>query len=150
MDKTARFLRFAPLKLNLALAKKTSPNKDLRNVVIDALLDKKGNEVVCLDLRNIPDTVADYFVIAHGDSSPQVRALFDQVIAAARDAGFRPWKQESGRQSEWSIVDFGNVVVHVFHRDKRAFYNLEELWSDAEREDFDEKGKKIKKRKSKI
>ena len=132
------------------MAKKSTLNKDLKKVVIDALLDKKGNDVVCLDLRKIPDTVADYFILAHGDSAPQVRALTEQVAESAREAGFRAWKQEGNRQSDWCIVDFGDVVVHVFHRDKRAFYNLEDLWSDAVREDFDEKGKKLTKRKTKI
>lgn len=103
----------------------------MKKVVIDALLDKKGNNVVSLDLRKIKDTPSDFFIVTHGDSSTQVRALFNNVIEAAAKHGFNPYHTEGMKNAEWVIVDFVDVTVHIFYREKRDFYGLEELWSDA-------------------
>jgi ribosome-associated protein len=113
------------------LAKKKPENDSLKKVAIDAILDKKGNDVVSLDLRKIKDAASDYFIIAHGDSSTQVRAISNHVVEQAVKHGFRPYHVEGTKNSEWVIIDFVDVVVHIFYRDKRDFYGLEELWSDA-------------------
>ena len=99
--------------------------------MIDAILDKKGHQVISLDLRKIKDTPSDYFIIAHGDSSTQVRAIYSNVVDMAEKNGIRPYHMEGMKNSEWIIIDFVDVVVHVFYREKRDFYGLEDLWNDA-------------------
>lgn len=89
--------------------------------------------MVTLDLRKIKDAPSDYFIITHGDSNTQVRAIYDHVIEKVRENKILPYRTESGRGAEWMIIDFVDVTVHVFYREKREFYALEELWSDARR-----------------
>jgi len=121
------------------LAKKKKPDTDsLKKIIVDAILDKKGKEVVSLDLRKINDSASDYFIISHGDSNTQVKAIYDSVMEAAKLKGFLPYHTEGMRNSEWIIIDFVDVVVHIFHRDKREFYALEELWSDAKTTKYQE------------
>ena len=99
--------------------------------MIDSILDKKGNDVVSLDLQKIKDSSSDYFIITHGDSSTHVRAISDNVIEETTKHGFTPYHIEGGKNAEWIIIDFVDVVVHIFHREKREFYALEDLWNDA-------------------
>lgn len=113
------------------MAKKKTGTESLKKLVVEAILNKKGRDIVSLDLRKINDAAADYFIITHGDSSTQVKAIFDSIVKDAAENGMQPYHSEGGKNSEWIIVDFVDVVVHVFHRDKREFYALEELWSDA-------------------
>ncbi len=118
------------------MAKKKNVTADLKKLVVDAILDKKGHEVVALDLRKINDAAADYFIITHGDSSTHVKAIFDNVVEECTKHGLIPYHSEGSKNSEWIIVDFVDVVVHIFHRDKREFYALEELWSDAKQTNY--------------
>lgn len=118
--------------------KKTTNTEQLHNIVVEALLDKKGKNVVSLDLRAIKDTPSQYFVIAHGDSTTQVNALYDSVIKATKEEGHKAYHTEGGVGAEWMIVDFVDVTVHIFYREKRDFYALEELWNDAVRTDHEE------------
>jgi len=94
---------------------------------------KKGNEIVRLDLRNIKSSVSDYFVICHADSSTQVRAIAnsieDEIFKATQQD---PWRKEGLVHGEWILLDYIDVVVHVFKTDKREFYGVEDLWGDAE------------------
>jgi len=111
--------------------KKTGETETLKDLIIEAILEKKGQDIVSLDLREIQDTVSDYFIIAHGDSSTQVNAIFQSIMDASKQAGQRPYHSEGMKNGEWVIVDFVDVVAHIFYREKRDFYMLEELWSDA-------------------
>lgn len=111
--------------------KKAGDTEILKDLVIDAILDKKGQDVVSLDLRDIHDTVADYFIITHGDSGTQVNAIFQSVLEKAKESGQLPFHAEGQKNGEWVIVDFVDVVAHIFYRERRDFYQLEELWSDA-------------------
>lgn len=113
------------------MAKKKTGTESLKKLVVDAILNKKGREVVSLDLRKINDAAADYFIITHGDSSTQVKSIFDSIVYEAGEKGLQPYHSEGSKNSEWIIVDFVDVVVHIFHRDKRDFYDLEDLWSDG-------------------
>ena len=115
------------------MAKKKTVTVNLKKVVIDAILDKKGNDVISLDLRKIKDTPSEYFIITHGDSSTHVRAISQNVLDEIRKLGLQPYHTEGGKNAEWIIVDFVDVTVHIFHREKRDFYALEELWSDAKK-----------------
>lgn len=113
------------------MAKKKFVTEKLRKLIIEAILDKKGNDVVSLDLQTIKDTSSDYFIITHGDSGTQVRAICNHVIDEVAKDGFTPYHTEGIKNAEWIIVDFVDVVVHIFYREKREFYALEELWNDA-------------------
>lgn len=115
------------------MAKRKAGNLSLKKVVIDAILDKKGNDVVSLDLRKIKDTPSEYFIITHGDSATHVRAISQSVLDETRKLGLEVYHTEGGKNAEWIIVDFVDVTVHIFHRDKRDFYSLEELWNDAKK-----------------
>ena len=114
------------------MAKKgTDTTEILKDLVIDAIQEKKGQDIVSLDLRDIHDTVSDYFIIAHGDSSTQVNAIFQSILETTKKNGHLPYHSEGMKNGEWVIVDFVDVVAHIFYREKRDFYMLEELWSDA-------------------
>jgi ribosome-associated protein len=111
--------------------KKTGDTEALKDLVIEAILEKKGQDVVSLDLRDIHDTVSDYFIIAHGDSGTQVNAIFQSILEATKPKGHLPYHSEGMKNGEWVIIDFVDVVAHIFYREKRDFYMLEELWNDA-------------------
>lgn len=96
-----------------------------------AVADKKAGDIVILDLRGI-STFTDYFVICSGTSEPQIKALGSTVRELGREAGGRkPLNEDGFPASQWVAVDFGDVIVHVFHTDRRDFYDLESLWKDA-------------------
>ena len=110
----------------------------LKKAIIKGLKDVKGKNIICIDLRKIDGAVADYFIICHGDSTTQVEGLSKAVNESCFNLiGEKPWHQEGISNAEWILIDYVNIVVHVFHRDKREFYNLEELWADAPIEEFE-------------
>ena len=100
--------------------------------MVDSIDDKKGLGILTLDLTQIEDAVADYFLICHAESTTQVKAIADHVDEKVREVtGEKPWHREGLNNLEWVLLDYVDVVVHIFHRDKRQHYNLEDLWSDA-------------------
>ncbi|MBL7951251.1 MAG: ribosome silencing factor [Flavobacteriales bacterium] len=104
----------------------------LVEAIVKGIQEVKGKDIVHLDLRNVPNTVSDHFIICHGDSATQVDAIQRSVEKFAREeADDKPWHTEGTSNSEWVLMDFVDVVVHIFHRDKRAYYALEDLWGDA-------------------
>lgn len=105
-------------------------SRELMNKILDALDDKKAMDIVTLDLNHI-SLVTDYFIICHGNTDRQVKALADAVVECAEKAGQRVRGVEGLETSRWILIDIGDVVVHVFHRDDREYYNLERLWADA-------------------
>ena len=102
-------------------------------LAIFGIQEKKGNDIVRLDLRNIFSSVSDYFVICHADSSTQVKAIAnsveDEIFKATQQ---EPWRKEGLEYGEWILLDYIDVVVHIFRTDKREFYGVEDLWGDAE------------------
>lgn len=128
--------------------KKTENGAALVELVINALLDKKAKDVVSLDLRKIKVSVADFFVIAHGDSNTQVNALHQTLVEKCRENGIRPYHTEGMANGEWIIVDFVDIVVHIFHREKRDFYQLEDLWHDASSVRYGDDAKPIEAKKA--
>lgn len=106
----------------------------LLQAVVSALQDKKGKDIVSLDLRKTHSSVTDYFVICHGTSKTQVDALANEVLEKALvAANSKPYNKEGFENAEWILIDFVDVVVHVFLEQTRKFYQLEKLWADAER-----------------
>lgn len=106
-----------------------NPDK-LMALVVDAADDKKAMNVVTLDLQGI-SLIADYFVICHGNSETQVQAIATEIKKKAEEKGARVRGLEGMDTARWVLVDLGDVIVHVFHRDDREYYNIERLWSDA-------------------
>ncbi|MDB9724885.1 ribosome silencing factor [Salibacteraceae bacterium] len=107
-------------------------SRRLTNSILKGLLDKKGNNIIEMDLREIESAVCDYFVIASGGSNRQVNALANAVKdTVVEDLGEKPWHIEGMDNCSWVLLDYANVVVHVFQEETREFYKLEELWADA-------------------
>ena len=105
----------------------------LADSVVNGMLEKKGQNVRLLDLRGIENAVCDYFIICEGGSNTQVEAIAESVEEIVKkETGQRPYRSEGWENALWILIDYINVVVHVFERETRYFYNLESLWADAE------------------
>jgi len=113
--------------------KKVGQSTYISELAIHGIQEKKGNDIVRLDLRNLNSSVTDYFVICHADSSTQVKAIAnsieDEIFKATQQ---EPWRKEGLEYGEWILLDYVDLVIHVFRTDKREFYGVEELWGDAE------------------
>lgn len=108
--------------------------EELVATIVAAMDSLKGKEIVTLDLRETGTTVTDYFVICHASSKTQVDAIAEKVIDEVREKnGVKPYHIEGRDNTEWILIDFVDVVVHVFLQSMRKYYQLEELWADAER-----------------
>jgi ribosome-associated protein len=100
--------------------------------IIKGIEDVKGENIRILDLRDIENTVCDYFILCDGNSNTQVNAISASIQKnVSKSLKEKPWHVEGESNAEWVLLDYVNVVVHVFQRHLRAFYNLEELWGDA-------------------
>ncbi len=102
--------------------------------ITDAMLDKKASFVCSLDLRQIGTAICDYFVVCNADSSTQVAAIADNVEDMMQEKCGRKVIRMQGKENAfWIIIDYGNIVVHIFQTEYRQFYRLEDLWADAEK-----------------
>ncbi|HUR12077.1 MAG TPA: ribosome silencing factor [Flavitalea sp.] len=117
-------------------AGRLTKNSKIFKAIITAIQEKKGDNIVSLDLRKIPEAVADFFIICEGGSSTQVKAIADYVEFHVKDAiNESPYAHEGHQGLHWVLVDYVNIVVHVMQTETRKFYKLEEMWSDAEAEE---------------
>ena len=98
--------------------------------IVELIISKKGNDIKILDLRNLTP-IADYFVIASADSHIQVKAIVDEIDDKLRDNGIKCHFKEGYNTANWVLLDYFDVVVHIFKKESRDFYNLEKLWGDA-------------------
>lgn len=106
--------------------------EELNELIIDSIQDIKGKKVVKLDLRAIDEAPADFFIICEGESSTQVKAIAANIRKRVKEeTGMLPAHMEGTQAALWVLVDYFNTIVHVFYPEKRAFYELENLWSDA-------------------
>ena len=104
----------------------------LNDLIIDSIQDIKGKNIVKLDLRQLEEAPCDYFIICEGDSNTQVKSIANNIRKRVKEeAGLLPVHSEGEGNALWICVDYFDTVVHVFYREKRAFYQLEELWGDA-------------------
>jgi ribosome-associated protein len=107
-------------------------NSKIFKTIIQAILDKKGETVLSLDLRKIPEASADFFIVCEASSTTQVKAISDYVEDQVRKlCNEAPYKHEGKLVAQWVLIDYINIVVHVMHPEARQFYKLEEMWSDA-------------------
>ena len=115
----------------------TITSKQLLDAVVEGIQEKKGVNITVLDLTSIENTISDYFVICDGDSNVHVDTIADSVDEYVRKTvGDKPLHVEGRDNAEWILIDYMNVVVHLFQRKVREFYNLEGLWADGERHDI--------------
>ncbi len=124
----------ASLKLRkISGARRLTKNSKLYKTILAAIKEKKGENIITLDLRNITEAVSDFFVICEAGSQPQVRAIAENVTERVREeTGESVFHKEGFEHLQWVLLDYVNVVVHVMLPGTRKFYNLEEMWSDAQ------------------
>lgn len=111
---------------------------ELLEVIVTAIQDVKGEEIKSLNLRELHNAVADYFVVCHANSHTQVQAIARKVEdATEKQLKQSPWHKEGIQNAEWVLLDYVDIVVHIFYKEARPFYGLEELWADAEIEEYE-------------
>jgi len=117
----------------MAKKKKEQSSLKLVEFVKKGIEEKKGEEIVTLDLYKTNPSVCDYFVICHGNSNTQVAAIAEEIQKMVREnVGDKPFHVEGVQNAEWILLDYVNVVVHIFQKEFRSFYDLENLWGDTE------------------
>jgi ribosome-associated protein len=114
------------------MAKENISADQLISVIISGIEDVKGNEINILDLRDIENTVCDYFIICEGTSNTQVNAIVKSIQKkVSKELKDHPWHVEGEDNAEWVLIDYVNVVIHVFQKHIRDYYDIESLWGDA-------------------
>ena len=104
----------------------------LADLVVQGMLEKKAQDIAVLDLREVKNAIADYFIICSGGSDTQVDAIAGSVLEEVeKQCGQEPWHKEGFQNKEWILLDYLDVVCHIFKKEKREFYDLEEFWGDA-------------------
>ena len=118
-------------KRKKSTARLTKASK-IYKAIIKAIQDKKGEHIISLDLRKIPEAVSDFFIICDANNQPQIRAISESIEdAVRRTCGEAPYRHEGKQNLQWVLIDYVNIVVHVMTGETRKFYRLEEMWSDA-------------------
>ena len=116
---------------------RTTRSSKLFKSIINAIKEKKGEEIISLDLRKIDEAVADFFILCEASSYVQIKAIGDAVVdAVQKSTGEKPYHTEGSEQ--WTLIDYVNIVVHIFNKEQRKFYDLESLWADAGREEHND------------
>jgi ribosome-associated protein len=114
------------------MAKKNTNNDELLAEIIKGIEEVKGNDIDILDLRAIDNAACDYFVICNGTSNTQVNAIVNSIQkTVSRALKDKPWHVEGSENAEWVLMDYVSIVVHVFQKHIREYYNIESLWGDA-------------------
>ena len=114
--------------------KDTEASELLYKAIVEGMQENKAQDIVVLDLRKLSSAVCDYFVICSGESSTQVDGIANSVARFTRkELQEKPWHIEGKTNSEWILLDYIDVVCHIFYKDARKFYELEELWAEGER-----------------
>lgn len=116
------------------MVKKSEPvsAEILNKYIVKGIQEKKGVDIVILNLKGVNNAIAEYFIICTGTSDTQLDAIADSIEKeVAQETNENPWHKEGTENKEWILIDYVNVVVHIFKSDVRSFYGLEELWGDA-------------------
>lgn len=112
-------------------------NSKIIKAIVHAIHEKKGENIVSLDLRRIPEAVSDFFIVCEASSQVQVKAIADFVEDYVKNQlGESPYRHEGRQTAHWILIDYVNIVVHVMQSETRKFYKLEEMWSDGETEEL--------------
>ncbi len=108
-------------------------NSRLFKTIINAIRNKKGENIVSLDLRKVQEAVADFFIVCEASSNVQVKAIADAIEEEVKQKCEElPYRHEGYQALQWVLIDYVNIVVHIFQQENRKFYKLEEMWSDAD------------------
>ena len=122
------------INTNKASQAKTAKITGLQELIIDCITDIKGKNIVLLDLRELQDVPADFFIVCEGDSTTQVRGIAGNIERRLKtELKLHPGHVEGLDYAKWVCMDYFDTVVHIFHPETRSFYDLEQLWSDARR-----------------
>ena len=106
--------------------------QQLLETIVDGMQEVKAHDIVTLDLREIPNAIADYYVVCHGESSTQVDSIAKSIEReTAKELQEKPYRTEGMQNSTWILVDYISIIVHVFYKETRDFYDIEGLWADA-------------------
>jgi len=129
--------------LNLTTSRRintrTQSSEQLNQLIVEGIQDKKGKNIVQLDLRNLGDAPTDFFIICEGDSNTHVKAISDSIYKKVKESlETMPTHMEGSTNAKWILMDYFNTVVHVFYPETREFYEIEQLWSDAKMTEFGE------------
>ncbi len=109
-------------------------SEKLCDVIVEGMKDNKAEDIVVMDLREVENAVTDFFVISSGDSPTQIEGIANAVIRLTRkELKEKPWHKEGKNNAQWILLDYVNVVAHIFHRDLRSYYELEDLWADGKK-----------------
>lgn len=112
--------------------RRTSAAEKLTKAIVNGMQEKKAQDIVVMDMREVKNAVADFFVICSGTSDKQLAAIADSIEEeVAKELGEDPWHREGKQNKEWMLIDYINVVAHIFRKDKRNYFALEKLWGDA-------------------
>ena len=118
---------------------KLNKNSKIFKTIIKAIEDKKGEKIISLDLRKIPEAVADFFIVCEASNTTQIKAISDYVEHLVKEVcDDLPYKHEGKQALQWVLIDYVNIVVHIMHPEARKFYRLEEMWSDADTQGHDQ------------
>ena len=113
--------------------------EEVLTTIVETMLESKASGVTSLDMRELQSAVTDYFVICHAQSKTQVNAIAEKIIDNLRNKlHVHVYHEEGFENSEWILLDYVDVVVHIFLQEKRDFYRLEDLWADAERKNYED------------
>ena len=110
-------------------------NQELLKIAVKAADDKRAEDILALNMKGI-SLIADYFIICHGNSDKQVQAIAKEMKEKAEENGYNVRRVEGFDEGRWILLDLGDVIAHVFHREERSYYKLERLWGDAPLEDI--------------
>ena len=114
-------------------------SEEINHLIVEGILDKKGKNIIQLDLRKLGDAPTDFFIICEGDSNTHVKAISDSIYKKVKEGLLTmPSHTEGASNAKWILMDYFNTVVHVFYPETRQFYEIENLWSDAEVTEFGE------------
>lgn|SRR5690554_1229518 len=109
-------------------------SEKLCEVIVEGMQDNKADDIVVIDLREVENAVTDYFVIGSGDSSTQIDGIADAIVRSTRKTlKEKPWHQEGRSGAQWVLLDYVTVVAHIFHKEARDYYELEDLWADGKK-----------------
>ena len=109
-------------------------DQPLLKQILNLALSKKAGRIIAMDVRGL-SSLADFFIICHGESEPQVKAITDHI---RKGTDYKPWHLEGYENQNWILLDYFDIVVHVFKKDEREYYNLERLWADAPIKEIDD------------
>ena len=117
----------------MSIKKELKTSDILANIIIKGMREIKAKEIMSLDLRNIETSVCDFFIVCHGTSNTHATSIADSVIEETlKSIKEKPWHKEGLTNGDWILLDYGNVVAHIFQKETRDYYNIEKLWGDAD------------------